>query len=89
MKTAQIGGHSSTNQFTIGLVSDCPTATVYAGKRFRALTDSGAAISLMCMSVYNMIEDHYKTSILPAGVHLKQWMAHPCHQWERQPSIFE
>ena len=20
---------------------------------------------------------------------LKQWMGHPCHQWERQPSIFD
>ena len=33
--------------------------------------DSGAVISLMCMNVYNMIEDHYKTSVLPAAIDLK------------------
>ena len=65
-----MGGHSS-NQYTIGLVSDCPTVTVHAGKRFKALIDSGAALSLACTSIYNMIEDHYKTKILPAAVHLK------------------
>ena len=31
-----------------------------------------AAISLACTSVYNMIEDCYKTKILPAAVHLKR-----------------
>ena len=28
------GRHSSDNNYTIGLVSDCPTVTVHAGKRF-------------------------------------------------------
>ena len=45
--------------------------TVHAGKRFKALIDSGAALSLACTSVYNMIENCYKTKILPAAVHLK------------------
>ena len=53
------------------IISDCPTVRVHAGKRFKALIDSGAAISLACTSVYNMIEDCYKTKILPATVHLK------------------
>ena len=65
-----MGGHSS-NHHTKGLVSDCPTVTVPAGKRFKALIDSGAALSLAHTSVYNMIEDYYKTKILPAAVHLK------------------
>ena len=52
-------------QFTIGYVSDCLTVTVHAGKFFKALVDSGTTISLMNTGVYNMIEDHYKTSILP------------------------
>ena len=39
--------------------------------RFKALIDSGAALSLAHVSVYNMIKDHYKTKILPAAVHLK------------------
>ena len=48
---------------------DCPT--VHAGKRFKALTDSGAAVSLVHISVNNMTKDHNKTKILPAAVHLK------------------
>ena len=48
-----------------------PTETVHIGKRFKALIDSGAALSLAHTSAYNMIEDHYKTKILPAAVHLK------------------
>ena len=40
-------------------------------KDLTALMDSGATISLMHMSVYNMIEDYYKTNILPTVVHLK------------------
>ena len=59
------------NHYTIGLVSDCPTVTVHARKRFKALIDSGATISLMHSSVYNIVEDHYKTSILPTAIPLK------------------
>ena len=55
------------NRTLLGL----PTITVNARKRFKALISSGAAISLMHMNVYNMIEDHYKTSILPIAIHLK------------------
>ena len=50
---------------------DYPTVTVHTGKRFKALIKSGGAISLMHTSVYNTIEDCYKTSILPAAIHLK------------------
>ena len=42
------------------LISDCRTVTVHAEKRFKALIDSGAAISLAHTSVYNMIEECYK-----------------------------
>ena len=48
-----------------------PTVIVCAGKRFKALIDSRAALLLVCTSVYNMIEDQYKTKILPAAVHLE------------------
>ena len=47
------------------------TMTVNAGKWFKVLIDSGATISLMCTSVFNMIEGSYKTSILPAMMHLR------------------
>ena len=50
---------------------DCPMVTMHAGKRFKALIDTGAALSLVCTSIYNMIEVHYKTKILPAAVHLR------------------
>ena len=49
----------------------CPTVRVHAGKRFKALIDSEAALLLVHTRVYNIIEDHYKTKILPAVVHLK------------------
>ena len=55
----------------MGLVSDCSTVMVHAGKTFKALIDSGAALSLAHTNVYNMIEDCYKTKILAAAVHLK------------------
>ena len=45
--------------------------TLHVGKRFKALVDSGAALALVCTSIYSMIEDNYKTRILPAAVHLK------------------
>ena len=64
------GGHSP-NHCVIGLISDCPTVTVHVGKRFKALIDSGAALSLVCTSVYSMIKDCYKTKIVPAAVNLK------------------
>ena len=64
-------GQSSTHTFTVGLVYDCPTVTVHAGKQFKALISSGATISLMHPSMYNMIEDCYKTSILPTVIHLR------------------
>ena len=44
---------------------------MHAGKRFKALNDSNAALTLANTSIYNMIEDHYKTKLLPAAVNLK------------------
>ena len=52
-------------------MSDCPTVTVHAEKRFKALISSGAALSQAHTSVYNMIEDCYKTKVLLVAVHLK------------------
>ena len=62
--------HSPNNHYTTGLVSDCPTVMLHTGKRFKALNDSEAVLSLAHTSVYNMIQDYYKTKILPAAVHL-------------------
>ena len=57
-------------QFTIGPISDCPTVTIHAGKHFKALIVSGAAISLMHTSMHNLSEDCYKTYVLPATMSL-------------------
>ena len=53
----------------IGLVLDYPT--VHGRRRFKALINSGATFSLMHTIMYNMIEDCYKTSVLPTAVHLR------------------
>ena len=37
--------------------------TIHAGKRYQALIDSGAAISLIRHSTYKQIDDHYKMPI--------------------------
>ena len=39
--------------------------TVHAGKHYKVLIDSGAAISLIRHSTYRQIEDCYKTPIQP------------------------
>ena len=42
---------------------DCPTITVHAGKCYRSLIDSGAAISLIRCSTHHLIDDSFKTPI--------------------------
>ena len=48
----------------------CPTITVHAGKCYKALIDSGAAILLLRYSAYKNIEDTYKTPIQPTAAKL-------------------
>ena len=43
---------------------------VHAGKRYKALIDSGATISLLRYSAYKSIEDCYKTPIQPTTAKL-------------------
>ena len=52
-------------------IMDCPTITVHAGKCYKALMDSGAAISLLQHSTYQNIEDSFKTPIQPTTAKLK------------------
>ena len=42
---------------------DCPTITIHAGKCYKALIDSGAAVSLIRYSTYQLIDDNFKTPI--------------------------
>ena len=49
---------------------DCPTITVYAGKHYKALIDSGATISLLHYSTYQSIGDSFKTPLQPTTAKL-------------------
>ena len=42
---------------------DCPTIIVHAGKCYKALIDSGAAISLIRYSTYQLIDNSFKIPI--------------------------
>ena len=49
---------------------DCPTITVHARKCYKAFIDSGAAISLIRYSTYQLIDDSFKTPIQPTTTKL-------------------
>ena len=49
---------------------DCQTITIHTGKCYKALIHSGAAISLIRYSTYQLIEDSFKTSIQPTTTKL-------------------
>ena len=49
---------------------DCLTITVHAGKCYKALIDSGAAISLIRYSTYQHIDNSFKTPIQPTTAKL-------------------
>ena len=55
---------------TIALVKNCPTITVHAGKCYKPLIDSGAAIFLVRYSTYQNIDDNLKTAIHSTLIHL-------------------
>ena len=63
-------GLPNEDTITIAVIMDCPTVTIHAGKCYQALTDSGAAISLIRYSTYKQIEDCYKTPIQPTAAKL-------------------
>ena len=64
------GGLPHKDTVTIAHITDCPTIIVHAGKCYKALIDSGAAISLLQYSTYKKIEDCYKTPIQPTTAKL-------------------
>ena len=51
---------------------DCPTITVHAGKQYKALIDSGAAISLLRYSAYKNIEYCFKAPTQPTTAKLNR-----------------
>ena len=64
------GGLSNKDIVTIAHITDCPTIIAHAGKHYKALIDSSAAISLLQYSTYKKIEDCYKTPIQPTTAKL-------------------
>ena len=64
------GGPPVEETITVVHIMDCPTITVHAGKRYKALIDSGATISLLGYSAYKNIEYCYKTPIQPTTAKL-------------------
>ena len=70
MSSHKWGGLPKKDTVTVGCITDCPTITVHAGKCYKALIDSGAAISLLRYSTYKKIEDCYKTPIQPTTAKL-------------------
>ena len=49
---------------------NCPTITVHAGMCYKALIDSGPAISLIRYSTYQHIDNSFKTPIQPTTAKL-------------------
>ena len=49
---------------------DCLTITVHAGKCYKALINSEAAISLIRYSIYQHIDNSFKTPIQPTTTKL-------------------
>ena len=66
------GGLSSNKHVTIALITDCPTITVHAGKCYRALIDSGAAISLVRYLTYQNTDNILRIVIQTTSVQLNR-----------------
>ena len=56
---------------------DCPTITVHAGKCYKALIDSGAAISLIRSSTYQTIDSSFKTPMQTTTTKLNMAIGSP------------
>ena len=59
------GGPEAEETVTVACIMDCLTITVHAGKCYKALINSGAAISLIRYSTYQHINNSIKTPIQP------------------------
>ena len=51
------GGLATQEPITVTLIMDCTTITVHTEKCYKALIDSGAAMSLIRYSTYQLIDD--------------------------------
>ena len=64
------GGPNTKEAITVAHIMDCSTISVHSGKCYKALIESGAAISLLWYSTYQHIDDSFKTPIQPTTVKL-------------------
>ena len=58
------------DQVTVALIMDCPAITIHAGKCHKALIDSRAATFIIKYSIYQLIDDSFKTPIQPITTNL-------------------
>ena len=64
------GRPNAQEAITLACILDYPTITVHTGKCYKALIDSGAAISLLHYSTYQHIGDSFKTPVQPTTAKL-------------------
>ena len=64
------GGPEAEDTVTMACIMDCPTITVHASKCYKAIIDSGAAISLIRYSTYQHIYNSFMTPIQPTTAKL-------------------
>ena len=57
------GGLNTQDPIIVALITDCLTIVVHTGKHYKALIDSGAAVSLIRYSTYQLIDDSFKIAI--------------------------
>ena len=63
-------GAGAGDTVTMAHIIDCPTITVHDSKHYKALFNSGAAISLLTYSTYQHIDNSFKTPIQPTTAKL-------------------
>ena len=73
----------------VACMMDCPTITIHAGKQYKALINSGAAISPLRYSAYKNIEDSYKPPIQPITVKLNTADGSPMSGYRNDSPTFE
>ena len=64
------GGPNTEESITVACIMDCPTIMVHTGKHYKALIDLEAAISLLQYSIYQHINNSFKTPIQPTTAKL-------------------
>ena len=64
------GGTNTQEAIIVAHIMDCPTITVHTRKCYKALIDSGAAISLLQYSTFQHIDNSFKTPIQPTTAKL-------------------